>query len=245
MIMPGTFSIAGHCPRTGMVGVAVCSAVPAVGSICPFAKPGVGAISTQSFVNCLLGIDGLELLGQGLTASEALEQLMAGDPGREGRQVVVADGKGNAAAFTGQECIPWFGQMVGDGYAAAGNMLVDGTTVEAMARAFEDNADDELPERLLKALEAGDATPGDYRGRQSAALLVYYVEEYPYCSLRVDEHRDPVGELRRVIEVGREQLFTWIRTLMPTRANPKGILLADLGNLPPDATLLQKHVDER
>jgi uncharacterized Ntn-hydrolase superfamily protein len=221
MLVLSTFSIAARCPRTGMVGVAVCTAVPAVGALCPFARPRVGAVATQSFVNPYLGIDGLKLLEQGLSAQEALDQLLAGDPGRERRQVSVVDGHGRAAAFTGKDCLAWHGHIVGDGYAVAANMMVDETTVAAMARAFAAHADGELPERLLRALEAGDATGGDYRGRQSAALLVYHTEDYPYRSLRVDEHRQPVAELRRIFELSKQQLFPFV-DMLPTRENPRG-----------------------
>jgi uncharacterized Ntn-hydrolase superfamily protein len=221
MLILTTFSIAARCPRTGMVGVAVCTAVPAVGALCPFARSQVGAIATQSFVNPYLGIDGLSLLETGLSAQATVEMLLANDPGREVRQFSVVDRTGQAAAFTGKNCIPWHGHVIGDGYAVAANMMVDETTVAAMAHAFEANANDDLPERILKALEAGDATGGDYRGRQSAALLVYHTEEYPYCSLRVDEHRTPVAELRRIFEVSRQQLFPFIAAL-PTRERPEG-----------------------
>jgi uncharacterized Ntn-hydrolase superfamily protein len=241
MLILTTFSITARCPRTGMVGVAVCTAVPAVGSLCPFAKPHVGAIATQSFVNPYLGIDGLVLLGQGLSAQEALGQLLVNDPGREVRQLSIVDNTGKAVAFTGKNCIPWHGHITGDGYAVAANMMVDETTVAAMAQAFEANADDDLPERLLHALEAGDATGGDYRGRQSAALLVYDTEEYPYCSLRIDEHRTPVAELRRIFEVSRQQLFPFVAAL-PTRAQPHGF--AEIANSAIGETLL-KTVDKR
>jgi uncharacterized Ntn-hydrolase superfamily protein len=110
-----------------------------------------------------------------------------------------------------------------------------------MAPAFERGSDDELPERLLKALEAGDATGGDYRGRQSAALLGYHTEEYPYCSLRVDEHHQPVAELRRIFEVSRQQLFPFI-AMLPTRAHPRGF--ASITDNLIGATLL-KTVDKR
>ncbi|HJY82551.1 MAG TPA: DUF1028 domain-containing protein [Candidatus Binatia bacterium] len=240
MLALTTFSIAARCPRTGMVGVAVCTAVPAVGSLCPFAKPRVGAIATQSFVNPYLGIDGLQLLEEGLSAQETLAQLIAGDPGRDRRQLSVVDSHGNAAAFTGKDCFSWHGHLVGDGYAVAANMMVDETTVAAMARAFEASANDELAERLLQSLEAGDATGGDYRGRQSAALLVYHTEDYPYRSLRVDEHPHPVTELRRIFAVSQRQLFPFIETL-PTRENPHG---ATITNTPTGDALL-KAVDKR
>ncbi len=216
-----TFSITARCPRTGMLGVGVCTAIPAVGAICPFVKPKLGAIASQSFANPYLGIDGLVLLEQGHTAHSALDRLIAADPGRARRQLSVVDGAGNAAAFTGQDCIPWHGDHVGPGYVVAANMMVDATTVEAMAEAFEASRDEALPERLLRALEAGDATGGDYRGRQSAALLVYDTEAYPSHSLRVDEHRQPVPELRRIFAVCQQQLYPWLGTL-PTRTNPLG-----------------------
>ncbi|MCS6927316.1 MAG: DUF1028 domain-containing protein [Candidatus Binatia bacterium] len=241
MLIFTTFSIVARCPRTGMVGVAVCTAVPAVGSLCPFGKSQVGAIATQAFVNPYLGIDGLRLLEDGLSATEALERLLASDPGREVRQLSIVDRHGQAAAFTGQRCLPWHGHYIGDGYAVAANMMVDETTVAAMARAFEHNRDDELPERLLKALEAGDATGGDYRGRQSAALLVYHTEAYPYCSLRVDEHRQPVAELRRIFEISRQQLFPFI-AMLPTRAQPQGSTDTSTHSI---GTTLRRPVDQR
>src|SRR5215510_3996614 len=137
MFVLTTFSVAARCPRTGMVGVAVCTAVPAVGMLCPFAKPRIGAIATQSFVNPYLGIDGLTLLEQGFSAQQTLEQLVANDSGREVRQLSIVDGQGNAVAFTGKACLPWHGHRVGKGYAVAANMMVDETTVKAMAEAFE------------------------------------------------------------------------------------------------------------
>ena len=235
-----TFSIVARCPRTGMVGVAVCTAVPAVGALCPFAQPGVGAIATQSFVNPYLGIDGLMLLKEGLSAEATVMQLLANDPGRDVRQLSIVDHRGTAATFTGKGCLPWCGHVVGDGYAVAANMMVDDTTVSAMTRAFEETVKAELPERLLKALEAGDVTSGDYRGRQSAALLVYHTEAYPYRSLRVDEHRSPVAELRRIFTLSEQQLFPFVDAL-PTRESPTGTELAgsEIG------TMLTKPVNQR
>ena len=216
-----TFSIAARCPRTGMLGVAVSTAVPAVGGICPFIRPGVGAVSTQSWVNPYLGIDGLELMAGGRSAREALDRLMAEDPGKAVRQLGLVDAEGRSAAWTGEDCVPWCGHITGDGFAVQGNMLVGEATTQAMAEAFERSAALSLPERLVIALEAGQAAGGDKRGRQSAALKVYWKEEYPYCDLRVDEHRHPVAELRRVFEVACHQLLPFIKG-MPTRADPLG-----------------------
>jgi len=235
-----TFSIVAQCPRTGMVGVAVCTAVPAVGALCPFVQSGVGAIATQSFVNPYLGIDGLTLLEKGLSAEATVVQLLASDPGRELRQLSIVDRTGQAAAFTGASCLAWCGHHVGDGYAVAANMMVDDTTVSAMAQAFEDTESATLPERLLKALEAGDATGGDYRGRQSAALLVSHTEAYPHRSLRVDEHRTPVAELRRIFTLCEHQLFPFVDTL-PTRESPVGTAIAGSDM----ETFLLRAVDQR
>jgi uncharacterized Ntn-hydrolase superfamily protein len=219
-----TFSIAARCPRTGMFGVAVSTAVPGVGGICPFLCAAIGAVSTQSWVNPYLGIDGIGLLAEGLSAEAALDKLIADDPGRDVRQVGLVDRNGQSAAWSGKDCTAWFGHITGADYAVQGNMLVGEPTIKAMAETFEGAVGLDLPERLLTVLEAGQAAGGDKRGRQSAALKVVHQEEYPYLDLRVDEHRHPVAELRRVFEVARHQYLPFV-VGMPTRANP-------LGNLP-------------
>lgn len=221
MLELNTFSISARCPRTGMLGVAVSTAVPAVGGICPFIKPGVGAISTQSWVNPYLGIDGLKLLESGLSAREALDRLMADDPGRDVRQLGIVDAAGRSAAYTGRGCVDWAGHIEGDGFSVQGNMLVGGATIEAMAEAAEMSAAFPLHERLMAVLEAGQAAGGDKRGKQSAALKIYKVEEYPWLDIRVDEHRHPVAELRRVFEIAKAQLLPFIDG-MPSRHDPIG-----------------------
>jgi uncharacterized Ntn-hydrolase superfamily protein len=202
--MPGvnltTFSIVAHCPQTGELGIAVSTAIPAVGAINPFAKAGVGAIATQAVSNPYLGIDGLSLLAQGLAATEVLDQLLRADTDREKRQLSIVDAQGNTAAFTGNEVEPWRGHRVGQGYVIAGNLLVSEETILAMAGAFE-GAQGALGERLLVALEAGQAAGGDRRGKVSAALVVVRDQEYPYINLRVDEHPKPVAELRRIFDI--------------------------------------------
>jgi uncharacterized Ntn-hydrolase superfamily protein len=210
-----------------MLGVAVSTAVPAVGSICPFIKPGVGAISTQSWVNPYLGIDGLTLLEGGLDAQQALDRLLAGDPGRNVRQIGIVDGKGNAVAFTGSDCVDWAGHIIGDDFTVQGNMLVGAATIEKMALAAERSAPLSLPERLMLVLEAGQAAGGDKRGRQSAALKVYHIEQFPWLDLRVDEHRNPVGELRRVFEIALKQLLPFVEG-MPSRHDPLGGIPAEV-----------------
>ncbi len=223
MLELNTFSIAARCPRTRMLGVAVSTAVPGVGGICPFIRPGAGAISTQSWVNPYLGIDGVELLAKGMSAKAALKKLMTADPGREVRQIGLVDRNGASAAWTGKNCVPWAGHIVGKNFAVQGNMLVGKATVEAMVDAFRGSDSLGLPERLVVVLEAGQAAGGDKRGRQSAAVKVYHKEAYPYLDLRVDEHRHPVAELRRIFEVARHQLLPFVDG-MPTRKNPLGDL---------------------
>lgn len=233
-----TFSIAARCPWTGELGVAVSTAIPAVGAICPFARAGVGALSTQSYTNALYGPDGLALLAEGVAPAEVLAVLTGADPGRSVRQVVMVDAAGRAAAYTGTDCVAAHRHIVGDGFAAAGNMLADAAVVDAVARGFQAAPGEALSERLLQALEAGQAAGGDKRGRQSAALLVMADEEFAACDLRVDEHPDPVSELRRVYEVAKRQLFPFVRS-MPTRRNRLGTEDPALG------AYLLKPVEER
>ncbi len=216
-----TFSIAARCARTGMFGVGVSTAVPGVGSLCPFAQPRVGAVATQSWVNPYLGIDGLRLMASGMTAQATLDKLMQQDPGAADRQVGIVDKNGASAAWTGSGCVLWAGHVTGVNFSAQGNMLVGPQTVHDMADTFVKTESIDLPERLLICLEAAQAAGGDKRGKQSAAIKIMHVEEYPYVELRVDEHRYPVAELRRVFEVARHQLLPFVNGL-PSRKNPLG-----------------------
>ena len=194
-----TFSITARCPATGDLGVAISTAVPAVGQRCPHVKLGVGAIATQSYTNVMLGINGLKLLKLGLTSERALSTLLEEDEGRDLRQVAAVDSRGRCFGYTGSKCVEWAGHIVGEGLVAAGNMLVGRETIEAMAGAFRGSKGD-LSERLLVALEAGQVAGGDKRGRVSAALLVASREPKRYHDLRVDDHPDPVAELRRIYD---------------------------------------------
>ena len=197
------------------------TAVPAVGALCLFVRGGAGAICTQSRVNPYLGIDGLTLLAAGWMASDALEAVLRRDPLREVRQVGVVDAQGRGAVYTGGDCPGWAGHRTGSGHTVQGNTLAGDDTIAAMAQALEADRGADLPERLMRALEAGQAAGGDRRGRQSAALYVVGREEYPYLNLRVDAHAEPVAELRRVLEIARAQLLALVETL-PTRGDPAG-----------------------
>lgn len=214
-----TFSIAARCPRTGMLGVATSSKALAAGGMVPYCRSGVGAIASQSFVNPYLGIDGLELLSHGLPGERAIEKLIEGDPGRDLRQLAIVDKEGRTAAYTGDRCIPWAGHVSGAGYVCLGNILEGEDVVKAMARSFETTLVEELPERLIQALEAGQDAGGDRRGRQSAGITVVAEEAYPLCDLRVDDHVDPVPELRRVFEVYKREGIPFLQ-MMPRRDEP-------------------------
>ncbi len=204
-----TFSIVGFDPATNEWGVAVQSKFVAVGAVCPWAKAGVGAIATQSYANTNFGPQGLKLLAEGKNAQEVMEILLASDPGREKRQVGIVDSRGNAATFTGAECHDWAGGITGQHYAAQGNILVSEETVQALADTFVSSTGS-LAERLLEALAAGQAAGGDSRGKQSAALLIVQ-EGAGYggfndvkVDLRVDDHEQPITELKRVYAVHQE-----------------------------------------
>lgn len=168
-----TFSIVAHCPRTGRLGMTVSTAVPAVGALCPFAQAGVGVVSTQSWVNPYLAIEALERMAAGAGASEALDVALAGDEASHLRQIGVVDALGRSAAWTGEGCTPWAGHILGPGFAIQGNMLVGEATLTEMRDAFLASEDKDLDERLMRALEAGQAAGGDKRGKQSAALLIH------------------------------------------------------------------------
>ena len=197
-----TFSIVARCPKTLALGVCVSTAVPAVGSVVPHVEAEVGAVATQGQTSVLYGINGLKLLKMGFSPQTALDAMLKEDSKREKRQVAIIDKDGRTAAFTGKETLEWKGHLVGEDYVVAGNALVGAQVIEAMAQTFE-NSKDDLAERLLKALEAGQEAGGDRRGKASAALFVVDKKPLPtrpFVDLRVDEHPNPVAELRRVWE---------------------------------------------
>jgi len=204
-----TFSIVGYDPDTGDLGVAVQSKFFAVGSVVPFAEANVGAIASQAYGNTTFGPLGLAMLEEGMAVEAVMESLLAHDPDAAQRQVGIVDARGNSFAYTGDECMDWAGHESGENFTAQGNILVGDETVAAMARAFRET-DGILGEKLLCALEAGQAAGGDSRGMQSAA--VYIVREGGgyggyndvYCDLRVDDHEDPIAELRRIFDMWKE-----------------------------------------
>jgi uncharacterized Ntn-hydrolase superfamily protein len=199
-----TYSIVGCDLEAEQWGVAVQSKFLAVGSVVPWAEPGVGAVATQAYANPSYGPNGLALLREGLSASDVVERLTSEDEGRDERQLGVVDAQGGSASFTGPGCNDWAGGRTGPGYAAQGNILVGEETVAALARTFEENPRLSLVQRLLECLTAAQAAGGDRRGQQSASVLVvqrnggYAGLSDILVDLRVDDHERPIEELRRI-----------------------------------------------
>jgi uncharacterized Ntn-hydrolase superfamily protein len=204
----GTFSIVAADLEAGEVGCAVQSKYFSVGSVVPWAAAGVGAVATQAAGVAVYGRRALEELARGASPEEALERVLEGDDGRETRQLGIVAADGRAAAFTGRECLDWAGHRTGAGFAVQGNILAGEAVVAAMERAFEETVGP-LVERLVAALEAGQAAGGDRRGQQSAAVVVERVGARSesregidrICELRVEDHREPIAELRRLVGI--------------------------------------------
>ena len=203
-----TYSIVALDETTGELGVAVQSHWFSVGFLVPWAKAGVGAVATQSFVKVDYGPDGLQLMESGITAVDALKTLTSKDDGEAVRQVGMIDIKGNVAAHTGSRCIKYAGHIVGENYSVQANMMANGTVPKAMAVAFEETKGD-LADRMMAALEAAEAEGGDIRGKQSAAMVIVSGEpsgvdwKDTKLSLRIEDHPTPLIELKRLIRVHR------------------------------------------
>jgi uncharacterized Ntn-hydrolase superfamily protein len=203
-VIVSTYSIAACDLDARQWGVAVQSKFLAVGSVVPWAEPHVGAIATQAYANPTYGPDGLALLRDSLPADEVVRSLTAADAGRDERQVGVIDGSGGSASYTGSACLEWAGHRTGEGYAAQGNILSGSETVDALAATFEATGGESLARRLIACLAAAQEAGGDRRGQQSAALLVveraggYAGLSDVAVDLRVDDHPQPVEELRRL-----------------------------------------------
>jgi uncharacterized Ntn-hydrolase superfamily protein len=233
-----TFSIVAYDPKNKEWGIAVQSKFVAVGAIVPFAKANTGAIATQAFANTSYGPKGLALLDQGLSAEEVINELTKNDDQKEQRQVGIVDAQGEAASFTGKECFDWAGGKVGKHYCCQGNILVSQETVEAMAQAYDQTKGD-LIEKLFAALEAGQVAGGDKRGKESAAILIvkeqgaYDGGTDRYIDIRVDEHPEPIKELRKV--------FAVYNLCLLKRDDPKDILKIEDEVLTTIITVLEKE----
>jgi uncharacterized Ntn-hydrolase superfamily protein len=207
---------------SGAFGVAIASRFFAVGALCPRARSGVGAVATQALVNPLYAQTALDGLAQGLAPAQIVEQLTAADEGRDQRQLHLIGADGRSAAYTGASCVEWCGHLAGDGFSVAGNMLAGPQVIKETAAAYQAGLELPFAERLIAALAAGDAAGGDKRGKQAAALLVYTTEDYCALDVRVDDHPEPVQELRRLYEKSLER-FQPFTACLPSRARPAGI----------------------
>lgn len=217
-----TWSIIARDAATGALGVGIATRFFAVGSLCPHAQSGVGALSTQALVNPHYGRQGLELLRAGVAAAEVVKRLVAPDEGREHRQLHVIDAAGRIAQHTGAQCVDWAGAVAGEGFSVAGNMLANEHVIQQTARAFHESKKP-FAERLICALQAGEAVGGDKRGKQSAALLICSTEDYPELNLRVDDHADPLAELSRLYHKAHERFVPYLKC-SPSKARPWGVL---------------------
>jgi len=217
-----TWSIIHRERDSGRIAVAVATKFFAVGARVPFIAPQKGAVCTQALVNPLYGPTGLDFISKGVGAADVVRLLTAGDEGRAHRQLHVLGADGRFAAHTGAECVPWCGHWIGDDFSVAGNMLAGPQVIAETARFFRENGSMPLPQRLIRALKAGEKAGGDMRGKQSAALLIYNDQDYSELDLRVDDHVEPLLELARLEAVSREH-WTTFREFLPTRGNPAGI----------------------
>ena len=203
-----TYSIIAMDKTTGQLGVAVQSHWFSVGFLVPWAKAGVGAVATQSFVKVDYGPEGLKLMESGMTATEVLRTLTSQDDGEDLRQVGMIDFNGNVAVHTGKRCIKYAGDVTGDNYSVQANMMANGTVPKAMANAFE-NSKGDLADRMMAALEAAEGEGGDIRGKQSAAMVIVSGDptgvdwKDTILSLRIEDHPTPLVELKRLIRIHR------------------------------------------
>lgn len=216
-----TWSILARDPATGTLGAAVATRFFAVGALAIHVEGGVAALATQALINPMVAVLGMPRLRAGEPPDAVIEAELAGDAGRTHRQVHILDAGGRIASFTGADCVAWCGAVRGTDVSVAGNMLAGPTVVERTLDAFA-RAAGPMADRLLAALEAGEAAGGDARGKQSAALKIASRDPYPDLDIRADDHPDPLRELRRLYAVSRER-FAVFRRFLPGPENPCGV----------------------
>ena len=217
-----TWSIVAHDPNSDAFAVAVATKAFAVGASCPFVRAEVGAVSTQSMTNRYLGPAILDAMARGLPPAAAIEGARAGDDGRGIRQVHAVDRNGRTAAWTGGNCVEWCGSASAGGISVAGNMLAGEPTVAATLASWQANPTLPMPDRLMTAMEAGEAAGGDRRGKQSAAMVMVTTEDFPDLNLRVDDHAEPLRELRRLLSIWKTEGVARLH-IAPSKASPSGL----------------------
>lgn len=214
-----TWSLLARDPSSGALGVIVATRFFAVGALCPRVEAGLGALATQALIHPLYAPRGLALLREGAAPEAALAALLAADPGREARQCHILAADGRIAQHTGSDCVPWCGAVRAENVSVAGNMLTGPRVVQDTLAAFLAAEHLPLDLRMIHAMEAGEAAGGDARGKQSAALIVATSDPYPDLDLRVDDHADPLAELRRLHGVA-QQRFVHFRRFLPGADHP-------------------------
>ena len=227
-----TWSLLAREPN-GTLGVAIASKFFAVGALCVHTQRGVGAVSTQALMNPLLGPLGLKLMQSGITSQQVMQDLLQTDAGRDQRQVHVLPLQGEAVAHTGKACIDWCGHISGPDFSIAGNMLAGPQVLAETARVFQATQGMPLAERLILAMQAGEDAGGDKRGKQSAALRIHADEDYLQLDLRVDDHEEPLLELRRLYDKSLERFQPFLSCL-PSRHNAVGLT---------DRTLIEAQIE--
>jgi uncharacterized Ntn-hydrolase superfamily protein len=215
-----TWSILARDPATNALGVAVASRFFAVGAICPWVEGGVAAMATQALVNPMHLVHAASRLRAGEDPAAIIADLLAGDPGVNQRQVHIIDAQGRIAQHSGPDCVTWAGRVRGIDVSVSGNMLAGPRVIEATLEAFVASSGP-LAERMMTAMEAGEAAGGDKRGKQSAGLRVCTKDPYPDLDIRADDHADPLAELRRLYRVSQER-FAVFRRFLAGRDSPFG-----------------------
>jgi uncharacterized Ntn-hydrolase superfamily protein len=221
-----TWSIVTHDPNTGAFAVAVATKAFAVGASCPFVRSGVGAVSTQSMTNRYLGPAILDAMARGIAPDAAIQGALAGDNGAGLRQVHAVDRHGRTAAWTGGNCVAWCGSVSAHNISVAGNMLSGEPTIADTLKTFQQHEGLDLPDRLMRAMEAGEAAGGDRRGKQSAAMVVTTTEDFPDLNLRVDDAPEPLAELRRLLGIWTIERKPGLLGA-PRKADPAGFIDMD------------------
>ena len=216
-----TWSILARDPAAGALGVAVATRFFAVGALAIHVEGGVAALATQALINPMYAWHGMPRLRMGEAPEAVVAALLADDAGRAHRQIHILDAGGRIAAFTGEACVSWCGSVRGIDVSVAGNMLAGPAVVARTLEAFE-TATGPLADRLLTALEAGEAAGGDKRGKQSAALKIATRDPYPDLDIRADDHPDPIAELQRLYAISRER-FAGFRRFLAGTDSPCGV----------------------
>lgn len=225
-----TFTVLGYCPKSGKAGFCQATSTPAVGWRCTDVVPGRGLVTIQAHGDYRQLQLAKRLMEFGYSPDKVMADLRQDDGYFDYRQIAILDFYGRAAVNTGAKARAWAGEIVAANYIATGNVLVGETVVSAMARAFEASGDEELEERLLRAVEAGRDAGGQEEGQTSCALVVYGRHAFPIVNLRVDAALEPVGEMRRILDWFKPLIPYYIaRTLDPSSVSPKKAVLEQMG----------------